>query len=283
MPAANLTAGVIEYLDSGGDDRPVLVMFSGLFVGVSMWRHVVAELGDEFRCVIPQLPLGAHHTPMRSGADLSGRGLARLLAEFMERLGLENVTLVGSDWGGAQLMVAEGVDTRVARLVLLPQEAFDNYPPGFAGRSVCLAARIPGGLTLALQQMRIRLMRRSALTFGRMSKRPIPDDVLDSWLAPALHRPEIRKDVESYLRATVTGDYLRAAEALTRFDRPALVIWATEDKLMPVAHGRRLADILPNGRLVEIADSYTLIPEDQPAACAAAIRDFVRSTFRVRP
>ena len=43
---------------------------------------------------------------------------------------------------------------------------------------------------------------------------------------------------------------------------------------MPPEHGRRLAELLPHGRLVEIADSYTLIPLDQPAQLAAAISGF---------
>ena len=47
---------------------------------------------------------------------------------------------------------------------------------------------------------------------------------------------------------------------------------------MPPEHGRRLAEVLPNAKLVEIDDSYTLIPEDQPARLAAVIRDFVRGS-----
>jgi pimeloyl-ACP methyl ester carboxylesterase len=57
---------------------------------------------------------------------------------------------------------------------------------------------------------------------------------------------------------------------------PALVVWAAEDRLMPPEHGRRLAELLPDARLVEIDDSYTLIPEDQPGELARSIREFVR-------
>jgi pimeloyl-ACP methyl ester carboxylesterase len=46
---------------------------------------------------------------------------------------------------------------------------------------------------------------------------------------------------------------------------------------MPPEHGRRLAELLPQGRLVEIADSYTLIPLDQPEPLAEAIRTFTPS------
>jgi len=45
--------------------------------------------------------------------------------------------------------------------------------------------------------------------------------------------------------------------------------------VMPPEHGRRLADLLPDARLVEIEDSYTLVPLDQPARLAAEIRRFL--------
>jgi pimeloyl-ACP methyl ester carboxylesterase len=67
----------------------------------------------------------------------------------------------------------------------------------------------------------------------------------------------------------------RAAERLAGIDRPALVVWASEDRVMPPGHGRRLAGLLPQGRLVEIEDSYTLIPLDQPARLAEVIRAFL--------
>jgi len=67
---------------------------------------------------------------------------------------------------------------------------------------------------------------------------------------------------------------LDTAAGLARFDRPALVIWAERDRVMPPDHGRRLAALLPGGRLVEVPDSYTLIPLDQPASLARLVRDF---------
>ena len=67
-------------------------------------------------------------------------------------------------------------------------------------------------------------------------------------------------------------------ERLRSFDRPALVVWTPEDKVARPEHGRRFAELLPDARLVEIADSYTLIMRDQSVAFARAIREFVRET-----
>ncbi|GIE85993.1 alpha/beta fold hydrolase [Actinoplanes regularis] len=277
MRSVVLTAGAVEYEDSGGDG-PVLVFLTGIFVGATLWRHIVADLGADHRCIVLEVPLGAHRLPMNADADLSSPGLARLVADFLDALDLREVTLVGCDWGGAQLVAAHGLGTRLARLVLLPQESFENFPPGLPGRTLYRSSRIPGATFLALQTLRIRGLRRSPINFGLMSKRPVPDDVMDAWLRPSLTSGPIRRDLLRYLRTTRAGEYVEAASRLSGFDRPALVLWAPESTMMRPENGARLAEALPQGRLVEVPDSYTLMPEDQPELCAAQIREFVATT-----
>jgi pimeloyl-ACP methyl ester carboxylesterase len=278
MPEIELSAGTIAYEDTGGDG-PAVVLLHGLLMDASLWAGPVADLSADHRCVVPTLPLGAHRQAMGAGADLSLPGIARLVAEFIDRLGLRDVTLVGNDTGGAlvQLLMADGAP-RAGRVVLASCDAFDNFPPGLTGKTLALAGKLPPALFgLFMQQLRLRAIRRLPLAFGWLTRRG--DAVTARWLQPVLHQPEIRRDTVRMLRAALadTGLLLRAADGLAGFDRPALVLWASEDKVMPPEHGRRLAALLPAGQLVEVADSYTLIPLDQPAALAAAIRAFTRA------
>jgi pimeloyl-ACP methyl ester carboxylesterase len=67
---------------------------------------------------------------------------------------------------------------------------------------------------------------------------------------------------------------IEAAERLRGFGRPALIAWAAEDKVFPVADARRLAATLPDARLELLHDTLTYIPEDQPEPLARLIRDF---------
>ncbi|MEU1470253.1 alpha/beta hydrolase [Streptomyces sp. NPDC005761] len=278
MAELELSAGVVEYEDTGGDG-PVVVLLHGVAMGGSLWRHVVADLRQGYRCVVPTLPLGGHRRPMRPEADLSVLGVARLVAEFLDALGLTDVTLVMNDWGGAQALVADGRDQRIGRLVITSCEAFDNFPPGLPGNNLYAAAKMPGGLKAAFTLLKLKPMRRLPMTWGRMSKRPVPDAVMDAWFRPLWTSPEIRRDLRKYvLGVPPKAELLRWAEALRTFDRPALVAWASEDRVMPLEHGRRLAGMLPEGELVEIADSYTLIPEDRPQELARHVREFLRAT-----
>jgi pimeloyl-ACP methyl ester carboxylesterase len=277
MTAIELSSGTIEYTDTGGDG-PVLILLHGLMMDASLWDGVIAGLSAEVRCVAPTLPLGAHRHPMRPDADLSLPGIARLVAEFMDRLDLTDVTLAGNDTGGAlvQLLMAENA-AGVSRAVLVSCDAFDNFPPGLTGKTLVASGRLsPGMFGLFMQQMRFRAVRRLPIAFGWLTKRG--DAVVTRWMRPVLTQAGIRRDTVRVLRAAAAsargGLLAGAAERLPEFKHPVLVVWASEDRVMPPEHGARLAALLPEARLVEVADSYTLIPLDQPARLAALIRDF---------
>jgi pimeloyl-ACP methyl ester carboxylesterase len=268
-----LSAGTVEYEDTEGDGPPV-VMLHGLMMDASLWDEVTADLENDYRCIAPTLPLGAHRHAMHDDADLTLRGIARLVAELLDGLDLNDVTLVGTDTGGAvvQLLMGDGA-ARVGRVVLASCDAFDNFPPGLTGKALVLSGKLPPAMFgLFMQQMRLRLVRRLPIAFGWLTMRG--DRATKRWIKPVLKQADIRRDTVRVLRAIAAERNLmvQAAEDLPRFDRPALVVWASEDRVMPPEHGRRLADLLPQGRLIEIPDSYTLIPLDQPARLAEAMR-----------
>jgi pimeloyl-ACP methyl ester carboxylesterase len=271
----DLSTGTLDYLDTGGNG-PTVVLLHGLLMDGSLWDGPIADLAADHRCVAPTLPLGAHRHPV--SGDLSLPAIARLVEEFLDRLDLHDVTLVGNDTGGALVqLVLAGKAERVGRAVLVSCEAFDNVPPGLTGKVLVLSGRLSPRLFGAfMQQLRLRAVRRSPIAFGWLTKRG--DAVTAGWIRPVLTSPASRRDTVRMLRAIDGRAVAEATAALPSFHRPALVVWAAEDRVMPPEHGRRLADLLPDSRLVEIADSYTLVPLDQPAALAGTIRDFVMTT-----
>ena len=280
MPELELSAGTIEYEDTGGDG-PAIVFSHGLFMDGSQWRHVVADL----RC---RLPLCAAHAAARlpSPPDasrrrpLDARHRRRSSASCCERLDLRGVTLAMNDWGGPQLLVGSRYEQRIARLVICSCEAFDNVPPKGTAKALPYIARLPGGIAAVVFPFRFDRLRRLPVTYGALSRRPVPREVMDRWFGPAIAQRAVRRDVAKYVRSSAQGrrDLLAAADALRAFEGPALIAWASENRMMPREHGRRLAELLPHGRLVEIPDSYTLITEDQPAQLVACMREFLRDT-----
>ncbi|WP_424213857.1 alpha/beta fold hydrolase [Streptomyces sp. BI20] len=270
-----LSAGALEYVDTGGPG-PVVVLVHGLLFDEAVWTEVVALLREDFRVLVPVLPLGAHRRPVRPvpGRPLSAHTVAGLLGEFLERLNLDDVTLVQNDVGIAQLLVGTAYEERIGRLVLTSCEALDNHPPGLQGRLLVEAARMPGGLFALLQGFRLPALARLPFALGGMTRRPLPDGLIRRWYRPVLTDPAVRADLRAFLRATEAHTYREAGERLRSFPRPVLVAWGALDRMMPPDTGRRLAALCPRGEFVTVPGARTLVPWDNPKALALAVRAF---------
>ena len=189
---------------------------------------------------------------------------------------LHDVTLVHSDWGGALFLTARGRDDRVTRQVVLPCEAFDNFPPGLPGKMASLAVRLPGGMTMAARQLRVRWMRRLPPLFGQMAARPLADCLVHRWTESLLRDPAIRRDVISYGRTKFDKQTLiRDTEALANFQGDVLVLWSPDNKVMPKDHGVKLANTFPNARYAEIPGAYVLSMLDEPEVVASHLSEFL--------
>jgi pimeloyl-ACP methyl ester carboxylesterase len=276
MPQLTLDQGTVHYRDTG-EGEPVLFLH-GYLMGGGLWEPVTERLAPEFRCITPDLPLGAHRTPMDPGADLSLPGLARLVTDLIAALGLSRVTLVGNDLGTAVAQIAAVRDPeRIGRLVLTSGECFDNCPaPRF--RSLAPTARVPGLLTLTFRALRLRALRRLPVAFGQLTVNPLPHELIDDWIGAFFADPGVRRDCVKFTRTFGPAALLDAAERLASFDRPTLIAFARENRLFPYAHGERLAALIPGARLESVPDSRTWLMRDQPELTARLIREFIRTT-----
>jgi pimeloyl-ACP methyl ester carboxylesterase len=269
-----LAAGRIRYWERG-QGAPV-VFVHGLLVNANLWRKVVPLVAAAgLRCLAPDWPLGSHEVAMPD-ADLSPPGVAALIADFLDRLDLHDVTIVANDTGGAitQILLAEH-PARIGRVVLTPSDSFERFfPPMFALLPVL--ARVPGGTGLLVALLRLRAVHRLPFAFGWLSKRPVPAAIMDSYLAPSRRDMAVRRDLGRFLRGVHRRHTIAAARRLPGFAEPVLLAWASEDRIFPLTLAHRLADVLPDATIVSIEDSYTFVPEDQPAQLAELVVDFAR-------
>ncbi|ROS40507.1 alpha/beta fold hydrolase [Amycolatopsis thermoflava] len=268
-----LRYGDVRYFERG-EGRPV-VFVHGALVNADLWRHVVPDLAAAgFRCLSIDLPLGAHEVPLRPDADLSPTGVADLIADFLDALDLRDVLLVANDTGGAltQIMLSRRPE-RVGSVVLTPSDCFDHFfPPLF--QPLVPLAHIPGSMRPVAALLQVKALHRMPFVFGWVTKYPIPAEFVESYVRPAHRDAAIRRDLRKFLRGVRPKYTLEAAEKLRAFDKPVLLVWADEDRTFPLRLGKRLAATLPNARLVEVADSYAFVPEDQPAELVRHILAF---------
>jgi pimeloyl-ACP methyl ester carboxylesterase len=262
-----LPQGAVRYLSVGSG--PAIVFVHGALVNANLWRKVVAELSTDFRCVTLDLPFGSHVVPMPPDADLSPPAMADLIADAIEALELDDVTLVGNDTGGAicQIVVTRRPE-RIGALALTSCDAFDNFPPKLMKPIMPLLSHA-APLRATLAPARARAVQRAI--FGALAKRPVEPEVLDSYALPALEDAAVRRDLARFMAGLDKRHTLEAAERLPAFDKPAVIAWSREDRFFPSDHGERLAELLPQGRLEWIEDSRTFSPEDQPARVAELV------------
>ena len=269
-----LPQGTIAYRERG--EGPVLLFVHGLFVNGDHWRKVVPLLADGYRCVTPDLPLGGHRHALPDGADRSARGMAALIAAFIEALDLHDVTVISNDTGDAftQVLVTEHPE-RIGRVVLLPGDAFTNFLPWLIKplRALAYAPPLFNGL---LHSFRTRAGQWALLV--AIAKNFPEREVLEGYFTPPLTDPAVRRDLREVVRRASPRDTLRAARKLSELRIPALIVWQrAPSAVFPKAHGKRLARRIPDARYEEVRDSLAFIPEDQPQRLAELIAGFVPS------
>ena len=245
----------------------------GYLVDGRLWSETAEQLSATHRCILPDWPLGAHRVAMNPDADLTPPGIANLIADFLEALGLEDVTIVGNDSGGAmsQVMVTRHPE-RVGRLVLTNCDTHENFPPSLFKLMPPLA-KLPGAMTVIGLPFRIAPLRRAA--FAPFAKKQVPPDLIDSWMEPSQSDPGIKHDTAKVTAGMNKRYTLEAAEKLAGFDRPVLFAWAPEDRVFKLSYAQRLAERIPDARIETISDAKTFVSLDQPQRLAELIGTFV--------
>ena len=274
MPHAELPHGTLHYQQSG--TGPPVVFLHGYLMGARLWDPVVRLLEDEFRCVVPELPFGAHPAPMKPGADMTAAGLGRLVADFLDAVDLSDVTLVGNDSGAAVAqVVAARHPRRLGALVIATGDAFDNYPPT-PFRPLIAAARTRT-LTPLLALLKVRRTRSLPTAYGWLTHGDLPHDLIDQWVAAYFTDKGVRRDLRRLTAALGEDEFMtQIAAELAAFTKPALLAWAADDKFFPLEHARQLAAILPDARVEPVPGSRTWIMRDQPGRTAHLIAELAR-------
>lgn len=270
-----LAAGPLVVTELGPPAALPLVFLHGVLANSALWTGVADRLAPDHRCLLLDLPLGAHPEPMNADADLSPSGLVAVVIDALDHLGIERAILVGNDSGGAlcQLMVAAHPH-RLRALVLTSSDAYDTWLP-FMFKPLELMAFVPGLLRLVAQLLQWPPLRRSPLGFGWLSKR-ITDADSAAFVTLLARASWARRDLGKFLRGISPRLTRRAAQHFAGFAAPVLILWSRDDRLLPLRLGQRLASDLPRARIELVTDAYTFSPLDAPEAVAQAIDRFVR-------
>ncbi|MCM3887090.1 alpha/beta fold hydrolase [Frankia sp. R82] len=269
----DLPPGQISYRVAGPPDsaRPPVVFLHGLLVDGQLWSAVAAQLAKQgVRSYAPTLPLGAQPTPMRPDADLTPRGIARLVLDFLVALDLRDITLVGNDTGGAiAQFVLDADPARIGRVVLTNCDGFDVFPP-FPFTLLVRALRHPALVAALVPGLRSARLRHSPLAFGPLASRPFDPQLTRAWVAP-LANADIRRDTARLARGIDPADLLDVSTRLGKIEVPVHILWGDADRFFRVDFGRRLAAAFARATFDTVPGGRTFLPLDHPDRVAATI------------
>jgi pimeloyl-ACP methyl ester carboxylesterase len=274
----SLHRGDVAYVDHSADDteRPAALFVHGVLVNADIWRNVMWEVGAMRRCIAPDLP--AHGwTPVPDGdaADLSLKGLADLLDELCEHLGLTQVDVVANDTGGAVAQVfAAHFPGRIRTLTLTNCDVHDNFPPEAFKPFVDLAESGEFGPMVAAMAADPALAR-SEVGFGMGYAHPeqLSDEILASYLGPFL--ADQGKGLERLLTASSAADLMAVAPLLAEFHAPTMVAWGTGDSFFAEEWADRLETMIPGvERVVLVPGAMLFWPDERAADLVPLLRDF---------
>lgn len=274
MKEVKVDAGIIKYSDQGSGQA--IVFLHGTLSNGGTWRKVVPLLSKRFRCIVPDLPLGGHSVPLDPAADLSPKGIAVLLKQFLDSLGLDKIILAGNDTGGAYAQVfAMMYPASIAQLVLCNTDAFEIFPPK-AFALLQSGVKLPGFTWIMAQMFRYKPLLKTSFVLGLLSHSLTKEQLSDLYVRHFIQLKGVRADFIKVVRGWSPDYTLLAAERLASFQQPVLVIWGADDrKLFPLELGRRVHAIFPDASFKIVQNSLTYVQEDQPETFAKELVEFI--------
>jgi len=257
---------------------PALLLLHGLGCDHTTWAPVIEKLARKYTVIAPDL-LG-HGQSAKPRADYSVGGYANGMRDLLTVLNIDKVTVVGHSLGGGVAMqFAYQFPERTERMVLVaPGGLGPEVTPLIRAVSLPGFHTIMGALTLpGLRHLGMAGMR--ALSRSGLAVTHDLDEVAEIY--DTFKDANARRAIRHVVRAVVDG----RGQIVTMVDRayltqamPMLVIWGTEDKVIPVSHADTASLIAP-GAFVEVLGNSGHFPhKDHPERFVKILNDFVRST-----
>jgi pimeloyl-ACP methyl ester carboxylesterase len=250
----------------------------GVLLNGWLWRHQIAGLSDIRRCIAPDL-LAHGHTEIREDQDVSVTANARMLAEFLDAMKIDQVDLIGNDSGGGICQIFSALyPGRVRSITLTDCDVHDNWPPKAFQPFIKMVSE--GGLRATLDAMlRDKNIYRSPQALGPAYERPaeVTDATIDAYLQPHVANDRRTRDLERFVLAFDNAHTVSIESKLRSVKAPALIVWGDDDVYFPVKWSEWLEKALTGTkkRLV-LSGARLFFPEERSEVLNEALRNFWR-------
>lgn len=254
-------------VDIYGDSGSPVLLLHGIPGWRGTWAKVAPLLAPNHRVIVPDLlGFGQSDEPT---AEFHAQGQAAMLLKLLAALAIDQIHLVGFDFGGpVAVTLYHLAPQRALSLSLINTNTFTNTP-------------IPGPLKLAHIPIVGDLFFRLAFSkigLAQMWRAAVADKLAfphSEYLA-ALQWPNgIRWTRRIFLASLrdLPGLYGQIEATLPHIRVPSMVIWGDRDPFFSMAQGERLAAAIPGARLIRLSGCGHFVPEERPAELAQCLNE----------
>ena len=269
-----LPSGAMAHIrDEGNRDGPAVFLIHGSNASLHTWEPWVQELGDRYRLISFDLP-GHGLTGQTLEDDYTIDGMARFTKEIVDLFKLDKVVLAGNSMGGSvSLKFALDYPHHTKALVLVSS----------GGMKRDETAEDVGAFSLTRNETARGLMRYVTPRFliGRTLRGVVADPdnfVTDEMVTRYWELLRMTGSRDASIKRFAAYQTRGALEPqLSRVRAPALILWGTQDRLIPVTQGLRMAQTLPNSKIKVYANAAHLAHEEIPGETAADTRAFLEN------
>ncbi len=271
----------LHYVDEGSG--PPILMVHGQPTWSYLYRKMIPPLvAAGYRCVAPDLMgFGLSGKPTDESAYTLRRHV-KLITGLVEKLDLKGITPVGQDWGGPiSLRYAIDHQDNVRALVILNTMVRPMPVPLFFN----LLFRSGGFSSFLIR--RLDLFRKVTFSGSFMFKRPLDSRAREQYKA---HHPTAatRAGIAAFPKMIPTGtnhpnhEYISQIDTtLQQWDIPVLVMFSDKDMAFKVKDGRRIANMVPNGRFQLVQNAGHFLQEDSGEEIANRMVTFLTDEAKV--
>jgi pimeloyl-ACP methyl ester carboxylesterase len=260
----------LHYQEAGAPDAPPLLLIHGFTASNFVWNDVLLPLAEAgFRVIAPDL-IGFGFSGKPHDGEYTIEAQARVMIGLLDHLGIRSATLIGSSYGGAVAATcALDYAERVRRLVLVDAVINDHARRRFLLRLA--ASPLIGDFVSPLMLGSRKLVHQQL----RNGYAPENRHLFDESRIRAHHRPLLAASTQRAALNTLRRWRAARIEAeADRIKQPSLLIWGEDDPEIPLVHGRRLLERMPNARLIVFRHCGHMPMEERPREFTEVVTDF---------
>jgi pimeloyl-ACP methyl ester carboxylesterase len=254
---------------------PPILFIHGLGTSTYTWRHILPAFAKTNRVIAIDLKgFGASEKPADDKYSVFDQ--AAVVRTFIEQENLQNLTVVGHSFGGGVTLAlaldqVERKTRRISRIALIDTIAYKQTLPIFFQ-----ILNTPGIGPLSMHLVPPEVQITEALNIAYHDDKAVPAASVIEYAQP-LYAPEAKEALRKTVQQIIPPDIDTYSQRYGLIKTPTLIIWCTEDKIIPLSFGRRLALQIKGASLHVLRECGHMPQEEKPAETIAALKSFIRN------